>query len=86
MRPSSFYTRIGPHLPHLPDSSGSYSLQVSGTTVTHSHRDVTPQTQSQYLVSDEGQPHALQLAPGLAEDKMVLLGLGDDEVELDLLS
>lgn len=43
-------------------------------------------TPSQYLVCDEGQTHALQLASGLAEHKVVLLGLGDDEVELDLLS
>lgn len=47
---------------------------------------MTHWTQSQYLVCDEGQPHALQLASGLAEDKVMLLGLGDDEVELDFLS
>lgn len=39
---------------------------------------------SQYLVGDERQPHALQLAPRLAEDEVVLLGLGDDEVQPDL--
>lgn len=47
---------------------------------------LAPGTPRQYLVCDEGQAHALQLASGLAEDEVVLLGLGDDEVELDLLS
>lgn len=49
----------------------------------------TPPTQGspkQYLICDEGQTHALQLTSRLAEHKVVLLGLGDDEVELDLLS
>lgn len=53
---------------------------------TSSSSDLIRWTQSQYLVCDEGQPHALQLASRLAEDKVVLLGLGDDEMELDLLS
>lgn len=39
-----------------------------------------------YLSRDEGQPHALQVTALLAEDKVLLLGLGDDEVELHLLS
>lgn len=39
-----------------------------------------------YLSRDEGQPHALQVTAMLAEDKVLLLGLGDDEVKLHLLS
>lgn len=39
-----------------------------------------------YLIGDKRQPHTLQLSSWMAEDKMVLLGLGNDEVQLDLLS
>ena len=59
---------------------------MSNSAVTRSCSDLTHWTWSQYLVRDEGQPHALQLASRLAEDKVVLLGLGDDEMELDFLS
>lgn len=37
-----------------------------------------------YPVRGERQPHALQLASCLAEAEVVLFGLGDYEVELDL--
>lgn len=65
-------------------------LTLSGSDVSRSPPQQSiawpPGTPRQYLVCDEGQAHALQLASGLAEDKVVFLGLGDDEVELDLLS
>ena len=39
-----------------------------------------------YLGGDQGELHALQVAALLAEDEVLLLGLGNDEVELQLLS
>lgn len=68
-----------PHMPWATTVSRSPAQRSPAATLTH-------WTQSQYLVCDEGQPHALQLASRLAEDKVVFLGLGDDEMELDFLS
>lgn len=39
-----------------------------------------------YLGGDQRQTHALQVAPLLTEDKVLLLGFGNDELELDLLA
>lgn len=39
-----------------------------------------------YLGGDQRQTHALQVAPLLTEDKVLLLGFRDDELELDLLA
>lgn len=39
-----------------------------------------------YLGGDQGQTHALQVAPLLTEDKVLLLGFRNDELELDLLA
>lgn len=39
-----------------------------------------------HLVGHQGQAHALQVFALLAEDKMALFGLGDDEIELHLFS
>lgn len=42
-------------------------------------------TQYTNLGGDQRQAHALQVAALLAEDKVLLLGFGNDKLELDLL-
>lgn len=44
-----------------------------------------PGTQT-HLVRNQGQPHALQVLSLFAEDKVTLLGFGNDEIELHLFS
>lgn len=39
-----------------------------------------------HLGGDQRQTHALQVAPLLTEDKVLLLGFRNDELELDLLA
>lgn len=70
----------------MPLTHGATTVSGSPAQWSVAATELTHWTPSQYLVCDERQPHALQLASRLAEDKVMLLGLGDDEMELDFLS
>ena len=59
---------------------------MKGTPLSTHITNTCVAAQWAYLGGDQGELHALKVAALLAEDEVLLLGLGNDEVELQLLS